>query len=487
MSGIATSAQLLITALIGSKSRAVIQCRPAPRRASPGSVLENSQNRGDVEQVSPAGSPRCGYAATYRLREAIVGGPAVANAPTKYQDMSSTTEKDGPAFAEFVIIISLMMSLTALSIDAMLPALPHIGSDLNVQNTNDRQLVIPVLLLGLAPGQLFFGPLSDNTGRKPAVFAGYALFIAGTLLSAFSASFAMMLAGRLVQGFGISAPRAVTVALVRDRYKGRAMARVMSFVMTVFILVPMIAPSLGQAILLFSGWRSIFGGFVLIALVTLVWFALRMPETLAPQHRAPFSLRRILDATREIVRNRTALGYTVSAGLVSGAFLGYLNSSQQIFQEQYALGELFPLFFAVIAFSIGLASFLNTRLVMRFGMRFLVQRSLTIIVGLSILAFGIALAAAGQPPLWFLMADIMLTFFCIGILFGNQNSLAMEPLGHLAGIGAAVVGSLSTLISMPLGTFIGQSYNGTVLPLVAGISVLSGLSALVVRWVESKD
>ena len=265
------------------------------------------------------------------------------------------------------------------------------------------------------------------------------------------------------------------------------MARVMSFVMTVFILVPMIAPSLGQAILSISNWRGIFAGFVVMALITLIWFALRMPETLATEHRAPFSLHRIIDATLEILRNRTALGYTVSAGLIGGAFLGYLNSSQQIFQEQYALGERFPLYFAIISFSLGLASFLNARIVLRLGMRFLVRMSLSTIVILAILAFGIAFMMGGQPPLWFLMAYLMLTFFSVGILFGNQNALAMEPLGHLAGIGAAVVGSLSTLIQMPLGTFIGQSYNGTVIPLIIGLGVLSGISIFVVRWAESNS
>jgi DHA1 family bicyclomycin/chloramphenicol resistance-like MFS transporter len=275
------------------------------------------------------------------------------------------------------------------------------------------------------------------------------------------------------------------LALVRDRYAGRAMARVMSFVMTVFILVPMIAPMLGQAILSFSGWRNIFTSFIILAAITLLWFAIRMPETLAPEDRSAFSLRRITLATREIVKIRPALGYTVSAGLVSGAFLGYLNSTQQIFQEQYALGELFPLFFAIISLALGTASFLNARLVMRFGMRFLVRWSLTIAFGLSMIALGIAAYAGGQPPLWFFMAYLMATFFCVGILFGNQNSLAMEPLGHLAGMGAAVVGSLSTLISMPLGTMIGQSYNETILPLIAGIAVLSGLSIFVVRWAES--
>ncbi|MBN1658730.1 MAG: multidrug effflux MFS transporter [Anaerolineae bacterium] len=378
-----------------------------------------------------------------------------------------------------------MMSLTALSTDAMLPALPQIGSDLGTQNANDRQLVVSVLFLGLALGQLFFGPLSDRVGRKPTVYAGYALYIAGAFLSALAVTFPMLLAGRLLQGLGISAPRAITLALVRDRYSGRPMARVMSFVTTVFILVPMIAPSVGQAILLFSSWRGIFGVFVLIAFVTLFWFALRMPETLAPEHRAPFSLRRIVAATREIVGNRVALGYTVSAGLVSGAFLGYLNSAQQIFQEQYALGELFPLVFGAISLSIGLASFLNARLVMRFGMRFLVRTSLFFMTGLSALALGGALLLGRQLPLSLLVTYLLGTFFCVGVLFGNQNALAMEPLGHLAGIGAAIVGSLSTLISMPLGTIVGQSYDGTVRPLIAGMALLSGLCILVVYWVES--
>jgi len=398
----------------------------------------------------------------------------------------STEKKTRPSYAEFVLLVSMMMSLTALSIDAMLPALPQIGRDLNVQNPNDRQLVVSLIFLGLAFGQLFFGPLSDKTGRKPAIYAGYGLFIAGSLLSMFAISFPMMLIGRFLQGAGVSAPRAVTLALVRDRYEGRAMARVMSFVMTVFILVPMIAPILGQTILLFSGWRSIFGVFILLAAITLIWFALRMPETLAAENRAPFSLKRILRTATEIIKIRPALAYTVTAGLVGGAHLGYLNSAQQVFQEQYALGELFPLFFAIIAFSIGLASFLNARLVVRFGMRLLVRWALLVIFGLSIVAIAGALLSAGQPPLWLLMAYLMLVFFCIGILFGNMNALAMEPLGHIAGIGAAIVGSLSTLISMLLGTVIGQNYNGTIIPLVIGLAVLTGLSIINVRWTEAE-
>lgn len=399
--------------------------------------------------------------------------------------MITTRQKTELSQAEFVIILSLMMSLTALATDAMLPALPQIGADLQVQSANSRQLVVSSLFLGLALGQLFFGPLSDKTGRKPGIYGGLSLFVLGSLISVFSVSFPMMLAGRFLQGTGVSAPRAVGLALVRDRFEGRAMARVMSFVTTVFILVPMIAPSMGQALLLFTGWRSIFGAFVLLAIITLIWFGLRMPETLAPEDRAPFSLRRILTAMGEIFRTRPALGFTVTAGFISGAHLGYLNSSQQIFQEEYGLGELFPIYFAVIALSIGLASFLNARMVMRFGMHFLVKWALITMLGLAIISAAVSLVTGGQPPLWFLMIYLMMTFFTVGVLFGNQNALAMEPLGRIAGVGAAVVGSLSTFISVPIGTLIGQSYNGTVLPLVIGMAAMAGLSLIVYYWIES--
>lgn len=401
--------------------------------------------------------------------------------------MSLKQDFAGPSYLEFVILVSMMMSLAALSTDMMLPSLSQIGNDLGVRSANDRQLVVSLLFLGMAIGQLFFGPLSDNTGRKPAIYLGYGLFVGGALLAVFSVNFPMMLAGRALQGLGISAPRSVTLALVRDRYEGRAMARVMSFVMTVFILVPMIAPSVGQAVLLFAGWRAIFVFLAGLALSTLTWFALRMPETLGVEKRAPFSFARIRNATWEIIRNRTALGYTLSAGFVGGAFLGYLNSAQQIFQEQYGLGDRFPIIFGVIAFSIGLASFLNSRLVMRNGMRFLVHWSLRVILLLAVAGLAIAFSLAGHPPLWVLISYLMLTFFGVGILFGNQNSLAMEPLGHLAGIGAAIVGSLSTLISTPLGIIIGRSYNGTVIPLITGLGILTLLSIFVVRWVELKS
>lgn len=400
-------------------------------------------------------------------------------------DLATAKPATDSTSAEFIIIISMMMALTALSIDAMLPALPKISSDLGVTNANERQLVISLIFLGQAVGQIFFGPLSDKTGRKPAIYAGYALFIIGSLISVFAGSFPAMLVGRALQGIGISAPRAVSMALVRDKLEGRRMAQVMSFASTIFILVPMIAPTIGQGILSIAGWRGIFGSFIVFALITIVWFALRIPETLALEKRLPFSAKQIVDSTVKVISIRTTLGYTIIVGLIQGVFLGYLNSSQQIFQEQYSLGNLFPLYFAIISLSLGIASLANTRLVMRYGMTKLVEWALGGIFALAVLYLGVATVYSGQPPLWSLMAYLMASFFCIGILFGNVSALAMRPLGHLAGAGSAVVGSLSTLISTVLGTIIGQSYNGTVLPLIIGMVLLTGLSIFIVRWTTS--
>ncbi|MEZ4710848.1 MAG: multidrug effflux MFS transporter [Caldilineaceae bacterium] len=397
-----------------------------------------------------------------------------------------TTETHQPSlsFGEFVALMALLIALVALSIDTMLPALGEIGGDLGMLRQNDRQLIISLLFLGMAVGQLFYGPLSDSIGRKPAIYAGLALFMVGSLICLLAQTFSVMLAGRLVQGIGVAGPRSVTLALVRDQYAGRGMARIMSFVMAVFILVPVIAPTLGQGILLFAHWRAIFGLFLLLAVVMLAWFGLRQPETLPPARRIPFALGRITAAIGEICTNRAALGFTLMSGLISGAFLGFLSSAQQIFQEQYGLGAQFPLYFALLALASGVASYVNGRLVMRYGMRLLSRAALMGLIVLSLLFLGVAGAQAGSPPLALTVAYFMLTFFAIGLLFGNLNALAMEPLGHIAGIGAALVGSLSTLISVPLGTLIGQSYNGTILPLVGGYVVLSILSALVMWWAE---
>jgi DHA1 family bicyclomycin/chloramphenicol resistance-like MFS transporter len=344
--------------------------------------------------------------------------------------------------------------------------------------------VISALFLGLAVGMLIYGPISDSTGRKPPIYAGFALFVLGCLLSATATSFTVMLAGRFLQGLGAAGPRIVMIALVRDGYEGRAMARIMSLIMAVFILVPALAPAIGQGILLVAHWRAIFGVLLGLALISLVWFAFRQPETLVPGRRVPFSLLSIGRAIRETCTHRTAFGYTIAAGLVFGAFIGFLNSAQQIFQGQYGLGNLFPLYFAVLALSIGGASIVNARLVVRFGMRRLSGLALTALTGLSLAFFAVVWAVAGVPPLWALMIYLMLSFFCIGILFGNFNALAMDPLGHIAGVAASVIGSLTAFISLLLGMVIGLAYDGTVLPLVGGFTALGIASIVVMRFVE---
>jgi DHA1 family bicyclomycin/chloramphenicol resistance-like MFS transporter len=393
----------------------------------------------------------------------------------------STGHDSRPSFGEFVALMAMLTSLVALSIDAVLPALPAIGGDLGVVRDNDNQLVISLLFLGFAVGQMIYGPLSDSTGRKPAAYVGLGLFIGGSVLSMMAWSFRAVLLGRFLQGVGVAGPRTITLALVRDQYAGREMARVMSFVMAIFILVPVVAPTIGQTIMLLAGWRAIFGAYLAMALVTTVWFVWRQPETLPPARRMPLSAERLARAVLEVFRSRIAVGYTVAAGLVFGSFLGYLNSAQQILQVQYGLGSRFPLYFAILAIAIGGSSLSNARLVMRYGMQSLASRSLLAIAAVSSVFLMVAWALGGHPPLWALMGYLVLVFFGVGVLFGNLNALAMEPLGHVAGTGAAVVGSLSTLISLVLGTAIGQSYNQTILPLVAGFAVLSAGAALLVR------
>jgi DHA1 family bicyclomycin/chloramphenicol resistance-like MFS transporter len=391
----------------------------------------------------------------------------------------------GPAFPEFVILMALIISLVALSIDAMLPALPGIAADLGVAQINDSQYVISIFFAGMALGQIFFGPLSDSIGRRPAIIAGFVVFTLGCLISILATSFEQMLFGRLLQGFGASGPRIVSIALVRDQFKGREMARVMSFVMTVFILVPVFAPAVGQLILSLADWRWIFGMFLGLVLILVPWFWIRQPETLSADQLVAFSFAQLFIDIRGILRIRAAFGYTLTMGLIFGAFLGYLSSSQLIFQVQYQLFDQFPLYFGILACAIGLASLVNARLVMRYGMRRLSSIALQAICYLSFPFLLLSMFFAGHPDLLLLMLYLLLIFFFFGILFGNLNALAMEPLGHVAGLGSAIIGSVSTLISVVFGVIIANAYNNTVIPLIAGFAILGLAGLLAMRWTDT--
>ena len=386
--------------------------------------------------------------------------------------------------AEFVALVGLLMSLVALAIDAMLPALPAIGRDLGVARTNDVQLVVMSLFLGMGVGQLLFGPLSDSIGRKPAIHAGLVLFMVGCIVSIFAPTFEIMIAGRVLQGIGVAGPRICSIALVRDQYEGRMMARLMSFAMAVFIMVPTVAPALGQGLLFLGGWHAIFITFLVITAIVLAWFGLRQPETLPVIRRRPFSPRAIGGAVAEIVRIRPAIGYTLATGFVFAPFVAYLGSAQQIFQDAYSTGALFPLYFGVLALSFGAGSLVNSRLVMKYGMRRLSKLSAAFIAAISLIASAGLFAFDGLPPFWLFMAYLLSVFVSVSLLFGNLNALAMQPLGHIAGIGAAVIASVSTFVSVPLGAVVGQSFDGTLYALVGAFAV-SGLATLAaMRWAE---
>ena len=391
------------------------------------------------------------------------------------------------SFVEFVFMMGLMTAMTALAIDATLPALGDIGQALNIIDQNDNQFIISILFAGMAIGQIIYGPLSDSIGRKNTIYIGFVFYIIGCFLSLYSTDLTTMLVGRFLQGLGAAGPRIVSMALIRDRYEGREMARVMSFIMSVFIFVPVIAPAIGEAILYIWNWEAIFVSFLIFALFMFLWFSIRQEETLSRSERVPFSLRHIYKGIKETCLNRTAFGYTVISGIIFGAFLGYLSSAQQIFQDAYNTGNLFALYFGLFAVSIGLASFFNAWLVMRYGMRKISAYSILSIFIISLFFFIFAVLFDGLPPLYSFILYGLLTFFCIGLLFGNLSAMAMEPLGHIAGIGAAVVGSLSTFIAMPIGILIGRLYDGNILPLVAGFALFSLLAGVVFRYTSTAN
>ncbi|EAR11259.1 multidrug effflux MFS transporter [Reinekea blandensis] len=395
--------------------------------------------------------------------------------------------KTGPALPEFIALVALITSLVALSIDAMLPALPNIASDLVVSDYRQTQWVITSLIFGMSFGQMVFGPLSDAFGRKFAILSGIALFSVGSVLSMMATSLPMLIAGRVLQGLGVSGPRIASMALVRDKYVGDQMARVMSFVMMVFILVPMLAPIVGQQILNLWGWREIFALFIVLSTIAAVWLGVRQPETLMPESRRPFHVGQIARTALMVVRHPRVLGFSVAAGFVFGGLLSYVASAQAIFQGIYGLGDDFPYYFAALAFGLGCASLVNGSLVVRFGS---LRLSLLGLIGMLCLAALLSLIAAfnqGIPPLSLFMGIGFLMFFCVGILFGNLNSLAMVPLGRMAGIGAAVVGSVSNVVAVLVSGLVGWFFNDTLLPILIGIMFSAAASLAITLKIRHAD
>jgi len=367
--------------------------------------------------------------------------------------------------------MALTTTLTALSIDTMLPALGEISADLNVREANDRQLILVFVFAGLASAQIFYGPLSDRFGRKPIIFVGLGIFALGAIISGAADSFSTMLAGRFIQGVGAASPRIVIMAMVRDRYKGDTMASIASLIMMVFVIVPVIAPMIGQAIVIVGHWRWIFYFFVFCASIIMIWFAFGQAETLPREKRIPFTPARLIGGAREVLSTPVTVGYTLTAGFAFGCFLGFLNSSQQILQEQYGLGSKFPLAFGALAITFGFSSFLNSRLVLRFSAKPLSHFSLRTQCAISTVFLIYCILVKGNVPLLVLMVYLSITLMLTSTLFGNLNAIAMEPLGHIAGIGSSIIGSIRTFVSLIIGGLIGRSYDGSIFPLITGFAV----------------
>ncbi len=403
--------------------------------------------------------------------------------------MNQTTDsspKSGIREFEFIALMAFLMSNVALSIDAILPALPEIGLALEVTDSSQLQLVVVMIFLGLGLGELVFGTLSDSFGRKPIVYIGVGVFTIASLVVVFAPSLEIFLIGRVFQGIGLSAARSVSIAIIRDTYDGDRMARIMSFIMTIFILVPMIAPMLGQLILEYYNWQTIFYLQLLFIGITIVWFALRQRETLAKEKKIPISKSLFINGVKEFFRHKQSVIYTFISGIIQGSFIAYLSSSQQIFQVQYGMVEEFPLIFGGLAFSFGMASLLNGFLVVKYGMLKLVNSSLYIFVGCS-LTYILIFGTASNPSLTTLLSFLFFQFLSLGFIFGNLSSLTMQPIGHIAGVGAATYSFISILVAVTIAIFIGQFIETTVVPMFIGFFIAGVISFILIRIVKIRE
>lgn len=399
-------------------------------------------------------------------------------------DYSSDPTRSRISSQEFTLLVALLMSIVAMSIDALLPALGFISQDIPLSHGNQAQYIISALFLGMALGQLICGPLSDATGRKKILYAGILLFFCGSLICFFAQDINTLLIGRFIQGLGVACPYISAISIVRDKYAGNEMARIMSLVMMIFIMVPALAPSIGQTVLLVSSWRYIFVLYIVYALIIGIWIFFRLEETFPKEYRIPFSARGFIDGFKEVICNYTTMCYTLCMGLFFGSFLGYLNSSQQIFQDLFQTGKLFTLYFGVLALVFGVASLVNSRFVEKWGMDYLCNHAVRgIILSSAIFLVVLMLLPAN---LWLFMIYASVLFFCFGLVFGNVNAMAMEPMGHVAGIASAIIGATSSIMSMLIGTAIGQMYNGTLVPVTSGFLILSIAALAILQLARNK-
>ena len=395
------------------------------------------------------------------------------------QTTPDTPAQPGIRFAEFVALMALMFSTIAFAIDAMLPALPRIGAELAPDAAHRAQLVVTTFVLGMGLGTLVCGPLSDALGRKPVMIWGIGLFVLAALVAARAETLETLLAARFVQGLGAAAPRVVALAMVRDRYQGRMMARVVSIVMTLFILVPAVAPAIGAGLIWIWDWRAIFLAFCLFGLTSASWLALRQPETLTPEARRPLRPALMAAAISEILSNRAVRAYIVVLACAFGSMFTWLSSAPLIFDDVFDRAASFPFWFAAPALMAGASNIVHARLVMRLGMRTLATSAFALQVVVSVPVAG--LMALGLPaPFDFALffGYMCVVFFSLGLTFGNLNALALQPLGHIAGMGAAVIGSIYTVLAVGIAVPITMAYNQTPLPPVLGTLACTTLALI---------
>ena len=382
---------------------------------------------------------------------------------------------------EFIFLIVLITSITPLSLDALLPALTAIGTSLCVKDSNELQLIISMFVFGMVFGELIFGPLSDAIGRKIAILIGIIIYCGGTICAMEAQSMSQMLLGRVIQGIGVSGPKIASRAMIRDKFEGNKMARVLSFILIFFILVPMFAPAIGQGILFIADWQAIFIFFLFIAGSSTSWLFLRQPETLAPSLRRPLALKSLLEASGLIVRHTRVMACTAIAGLIFSILLVYISTSPSMFQHMYDKGNSFSFYYAILASGFGFAALLNSHFVMRYGMHRLMFWGIIGLIALGFyLLFGVVMYS-GVPPFLYFMIGCFCLLFCLGILFSNVNAMAMQSLGKIAGLGTSITSAFSSIIAVVISMIIGSFYNDTLYPLTIGILSCSVISLQLLR------
>ena len=410
-----------------------------------------------------------------------------AETPTR----ASETAEARPdiSLTELVAVLAMMSATVAFATDAMLPAFPDISAELSPDAPNRAQLLIGSFMAGLGLGTLFSGPLSDAFGRQRIAAAGSVLIVIFAMVSAFAPSLEILLAARFLQGIGSAGPRVAAMAIVRDLFRGREMAKIMSFVIFVFTLAPVFAPSIGWALAWAFGWRSIFVSFAVFTLLSTGWLMLRLPETLAPEHKRPFRPGKLIEGVREIFSIRRVVLAMGAQTLVFAILMSSIMSSQQVFEDVFNQGAHFHLWFGLMAILAAASNLMNARLVMRYGMRSMVKWALICQGGLTFVV--LLLNASGTlPQSWiFPLGFVWYTsvFYLAGFGIGNLSSLAMEPVGHMAGLAASIISAIATVVSIAIAIPIGQAFDGTLVPLTAAVVLLAALAVLLVLKIDEAE